>query len=203
MARIDRLITPTVQVFPLEIPTQTIQQNSGFPRAIVEVHAPMQAVAAPGAGNTVQIYQDYVLPKNFAYLYLSTNISLQHATEAVIDATHQPFQVILANVAETRTYVTPIAQADPPGDNGTTGFYNWYYYEDPVGQYGGAWYDPNPTKDVIFNDKSENVRVKNYIFNNDSTGDGNSFTYSYRARFLQIDLSQAYAFAINNTLATR
>jgi len=202
MARIDRLITPSVQVFPLEIPTQTIQQNSGFPRAVVEVQAPLQAVAAPGAGNQIQIYQNYVLPKNFAYLYLSSDMSLSHDTETVIDETYQPFQVILGNVAESRTYVTPFKQTEPATDHSTAPT-RWYFYFDPTAQFGATWYDPNPTKDVIFNDKSENVRVKNYIYNTDGTGYGTSFLYSYRARFLQIDLSQAYAFAINNTLATR
>jgi hypothetical protein len=202
MARIDRLITPTVQVFPLEIPTQTIQQQSGFPRAVVEVQAPLQAVAAPGVGNTVQIYQDFTLPKNFAYLYLSSDMSLSHTTEGVMDDTYQPFQIIYGNVAETRTYVTPLQQVEPTKDSSSPAT-RWFFYVDPIQQLGGAWFDPNPTKDVIFNDKSEEVRVKNYIFNGNSTGDGNSFLYSYRARFLQIDLSQAYAFAINNTLATR
>lgn len=202
MARIDTLITPTVQVFPLEIPTQTIQQQSGFPRAVVEVQAPQQAVAAPGVGNNLQIYQDYTLPKNFAYLYLSCDMSLSHTDEGVMDATYQPFQVILANVAQTRTYVTPLRQVAPSADTGTD-ITRWFRYTDPTIQYGTNWYDPNPTKDVIFNDKSENVRIKNYLNNGDNSGYGTSFLYAYRARFLQIDLSQAYAFAINNTLATR
>lgn len=202
MARIDRLVTPSVQVFPLEIPTQTIQQQSGFPRAVVEVHAPVQAVAAPGVGNNIQIYQNYVLPKNFAYVYLSTDLMLSHDSEPVMDDTRQPYQVILGNIAETRTWVTPLRQTLPTTDS-TTPNTSWFFYVDPVLQYGTTWYDPNPTKDVIFNDKSENVRVKNYIYNNDTSGYGTSFQYSYRARFLQIDLSQAYAFAINNTLATR
>ncbi len=202
MARIDRLITPSVQVFPLEIPTQTIQQNSGFPRAVVEVQAPLQAVAAPGAGNEIQIYQDFVLPRNFAYLYLSTDMSLSHNDETVFDNTFQPFQIILGNVAESRTYITPLKQTDPSSDNSTDAKRH-FKYEDPTAQYGATWWDPNPTKDVIFNDKSENVRVKNYLVNDYSSGYGTSFLYSYRARFLQIDLSQAYAFAINNTLATR
>jgi hypothetical protein len=202
MARIDRLVTPSVQVFPLEIPTQTIQQQSGFPRAVVEVNAPLQAVAAPGSGNYVQIYQDYVLPKNFAYLYLSSDMSLSHDTETTMDDTHQPFQIILGNVAESRTYITPLKQTDPAADQSSTQA-RWFLYTDPSNQYGTTWWDPNPTKDVIFNDKSENVRVKNYVSNTNTGGSGTSFLFSYRARFLQIDLSQAYAFAINNTLATR
>ena len=202
MARIDRQVTPSVKVFPLEIPTQTIQQQSGFPRAVVEVHAPVQSVAAPGVGNFVQIYQDYVLPKNFAYIYLSTDMSLSHNSENVIDATSQPYQTILANVVGSRTYVTPLRQTAPNADDGTS-FYRWFHYIDPTSQYGTNWYDPNPTKDVIFNDKSENVRVKNYLVNSDTTGYALSLLFSYRARFLQIDLSQAYAFAINNTLVTR
>lgn len=202
MARIDRLVTPSVRVFPLEIPTQSIQQQSGFPRAVVEVHAPVQSVAAPGAGNEIQIYQDYVLPKNFAYLYLSSDMSLSHTDEGVMDATYQPYQTILGNNVGSRTWVTPLKQTDPAADNTTSGG-RWYRYLDPIDQFGKTWFDPNPTKDAIFNDKSESVRVKNYLYNTDSTGYGTSFLFSYRARFLQIDISQAYAFAINNTLATR
>ena len=180
MARIDRLITPTVQVFPLEIPTQTIQQQSGFPRAVVEVQAPLQAVAAPGGVDTIQIYQDFTLPKNFAYLYLSCDMSLAHQDEAVMDATYQPYQIIFGNVAETRTYVTPLQQTAPAAD-GQTDTKRWFRYNDPVAHYGTTWFDPNPTKDVIFNDKSQSVRVKNYIENEDISGYGNSFLYSYRA----------------------
>jgi hypothetical protein len=202
MARVDRLVTPSVQVFPLEIPTQTIQQSSGFPRAVVEIQAALQGVAAPGVGNTLQIYQDYVLPKNFAYLYLSCDFSLSHTAESVMDNTNQPYQIIFGNVAGSRTYVTPLQQTAPTADS-VTERTRWFRYTDPTDQFGTTWYDPNPTKDVIFNDKSENVRVKNYIYNDNDTGYGSSFLYSYRARFLQIDLSQAYAFAINNTLATR
>lgn len=202
MALINTQVTPDVSVFPLEIPTQTIQQQSGFPRAVVEVHAPLQAVAAPGLNNRIQIYMDYVLPKNFAYLYLSTDLSLQHDTETVIDSTYQPYQIILGNVAQSRTYVCPLKQVEPAKDAGTDSV-RWFYYIDPIVQYGANWFDTNPVKDVIFNDKAENVRVKNYIYNSDLTGYGSSFQIAYRARFLQIDLSQAYAFAINNTLATR
>lgn len=202
MARIDRLITPSVQVFPLEIPTQTIQQQSGFPRAVVEEQAPLQFVAAPGVGNTIQIYQDFTLPKNFAYLYLSSDMSLAHQDEVVIDGTYQPYQAIFGNVAQSTTYVTPLSQTSPAAD-GSSDSKRWFRYTDPVPNYGTTWFDPNPTKDVIFNDKSENVRVRNYIENDDVSGYGFSFLYSYRARFLQVDLSQAYAFAINNTLATR
>jgi hypothetical protein len=191
-----------VQVFPLEIPTQTIQQNSGFPRAVVEVHAPIQSVAAPGIGNTVQIYQDYLLPKNFAYVYLSTDLMLSHSDETVMDDTYQPYQYLDGNVVGDRTWVTPLTQTSPTKDDQTRSS-RWFYYVDPTGQFGATWFDPSPTKDVIFNDKSENVRVKNYIYNSNQSGFGLSFLYSYRARFLQIDLSQAYAFAINNTLATR
>lgn len=202
MARIDRLITPSVQVFPLEIPTQTIQQQSGFPRAVVEVHAPVQSVAAPGVGNFVQIYQDYELPKNFAYVYLSTDMMLSHNDELVMDDTYQPYQTFLGNVVGDRTWVTPLRQTAPTADSITQPS-RWFYYADPIGQLGTTWFDPNPTKDVIFNDKNEAVRVKNYLTNENITGYGTSFLYSYRARFLQIDLSQAYAFPINNTLATR
>ena len=190
MARIDRLVTPSVQVFPLEIPTQTIQQQSGFPRAIVEVHAPNQIVAAPGAGNYIQIYQDYSLPKNFAYLYLSSNFSLSHDSEAVVDDTYQPFQVILGNVAQTKTYVTPLAQVEPAYDS-LEARHRSFLYADPDLQYGKCWYDPNPAKDVIFNDNSESVRVKNYLINNTDTVYTTGYLFSYRARFLQIDLSQA------------
>jgi hypothetical protein len=202
MARIDRQVIPTVKVFPLEIPTQTIQQQSGFPRAVVEVQAPQQVVAPPGSGNFVQIYMNYVLPKNFAYLYLSSDMSLYHNLEPVMDDTYQPYQVILGNVAESRTYITPLRQTSPTTD-ATTDDTRYSHYIDPVSQFGTQWYDVNPTKDVIFNDKSENVRVKNNLVNRNTTAYGAGFLFAYRARFLQIDLSQAYAFAVNNTLATR
>ena len=94
MARIDRLIVPRVAVFPLEIPTQLVQQRSSYPRAVVDVNAPIQAVAPAGSGNTLQIYQDISLPKNFAYVYLGATVTLSHDIETLMDDTYVPYQQI-------------------------------------------------------------------------------------------------------------
>lgn len=203
MARIDRTINPSVKVFPLEIPTQTVQQQSGFPRAVVDVSYTPQAVAAPGGADFLQIYTTYQLPVNFAYVYLGYSANLSHGSEAVIDDSFQPWHQIIGDNGNTQVWVQQAEGNRPAGPALETGSRTYQRYDDPTTQYGLVWSDPKPTQDVIFNTKSENVTVKSYIVNANSSGYSTSFLYGYNARFLQIDLSQAYAFAINNTLATR
>jgi hypothetical protein len=203
MARIDRTINPTVKVFPLEIPTQTVQQQSGFPRAVVDVAFTPQAVAAPGGVDYLQIYTTYTLPKNFAYVYLGFSANLSHTDSSVMDDTYQPWHQIIGDNGNTQVWVQQAQINRTGGDHLQPAPSTYQRYEDPVRQYGLVWNDPKPTQDVIFNTQSEDVTVKSYIVNSNATGYSNSFLYGYQARFLQIDLSQAYAFAINNTLATR
>tara|TARA_R110000772_G_C13277694_1_gene436817 strand:- start:86 stop:691 length:606 start_codon:yes stop_codon:yes gene_type:complete len=201
MARIDRLIVPTVTVFPLEIPTQLIQQRSSYPRAVVDVNAPLEAVAPAGSGNTLQIYQDISLPKNFAYLYLGATVTLSHLSESQMTSTFVPYQTIFGNAGTSVTWVSRFNSNHQLNDNATHG---WAFYSDPINQYTGVWSDNDSApKDVMFNDKSESVRIKTYLYNNANSTTSTSFMYSYKARFLQVDLSQAYSFAINNTIATR
>lgn len=203
MARVDRTINPSVKVFPLEIPTQTVQQQSGFPRAVVDVSFTPQAVAAPGGADFLQIYTTYTLPKNFAYVYLGFSANLSHPAESIMDDSYQPWHQIIGDNGNTQVWVQQAQITRAGGDDLQSGPKTYQRYEDPIAQFGLVWNDPKPTQDVIFNTKSENVTVKSYIVNTNATGYASSFLYGYQARFLQIDLSQAYAFAINNTLATR
>ena len=203
MARVDRTINPSVKVFPLEIPTQTVQQQSGFPRAVVDVSYTPQAVAAPGGADYLQIYTTYTLPKNFAYIYLGYSISCSHLLETTMDDTFNPWHQINGDNGNTQVWVQQTDRVPRGGPGISTNPSSYIRYDDPISQYAVVWNDPKPTQDVIFNTKSENVTVKSYLVNNAVTGYTESFLYGYNARFLQIDLSQAYAFAINNTLATR
>ncbi|MFZ9080593.1 MAG: hypothetical protein ACO23H_18820 [Alphaproteobacteria bacterium] len=203
MARVDRTINPTVKVFPLEIPTQTVQQQSGFPRAVVDVSYTPQAVAAPGLNDFLQIYTTYTLPKNFAYIYLGYTISISNQIEGTIDDTYNPWHQINGDNGNTQVWVQQSENQPRPGPSVATNPGSYRRYDDPVTQYALVWNDPKPTQDVIFNTKSENVTVKSYLVNENTSGYTESFIYGYNARFLQVDLSQAYAFAINNTLATR
>lgn len=203
MARIDRTINPSVKVFPLEIPTQSVQQQSGFPRAVVDVSFTPQAVAAPGGVDYLQIYTTYQLPVNFAYVYLGFSANLSNTSEDVMDASFNPWHQIIGDNGNTQVWVQQATVNLPGGPAIPSNQRTYQRYDDPTIQYGLVWTDNKPTQDVIFNTKSEPVTVKSYLVNNDATGYGTSFLYGYQARFLQIDLSQAYAFAINNTLATR
>jgi hypothetical protein len=203
MARVDRTINPSVKVFPLEIPTQSVQQQSGFPRAVVDVSFTPQAVAAPGGADFLQIYTTYQLPVNFAYVYLGFSANLSHPTEDVMDDSYNPWHQIIGDNGNTQVWVQQ-AETTRPGGSGLSADQSTYQrYDDPIVQFGLVWNDPKPTQDVIFNTKSEPVTIKSYLVNSNVTGYTTSFLYGYHARFLQIDLSQAYAFAINNTLATR
>ena len=56
MARIDRQLTPLVKAFPLKGLTTTLRENSGIPRAVVNVEVPLQNVVGPGAGNNLYIF---------------------------------------------------------------------------------------------------------------------------------------------------
>ena len=203
MARIDRTINPSVKVFPLEIPTQTVQQQSGFPRAVVDVSFTPQAVAAPGGADFLQIYTTYELPKNFAYVYLGFSVNLSHTTEGVMDDSFIPWHQINGDNGNTQVWVQQANITLPGGPAQSVNTRTYQRYDDPITQYGLVYTDPKPTQDVIFNTKSEPVTVKSYLVNENTSGYADSFLYGYNARFLQIDLSQAYAFAINNTLATR
>lgn len=203
MARVDRTINPSVKVFPLEIPTQTVQQQSGFPRAVVDVSFTPQAVAAPGGADFLQIYTTYQLPVNFAYVYLGFSVNISNSSETVMDDTYQPWHQIIGDNGNTQVWVQQAAITRAGGADLQLGPRTYQRYDDPTTQYGLVWNDPKPTQDVIFNTKSEPVTVKSYSVNSATTGYTTSFLYGYQARFLQIDLSQAYAFAINNTLATR
>lgn len=203
MARIDRTINPSVKVFPLEIPTQTVQQQSGFPRAVVDVSYTPQAVAAPGGADYLQIYTTYTLPVNFAYVYLGFSVNLSHNLEPVMDDSFNPWHQIIGDNGNTKVWVQQSNVNRQGGGGISTNARAYQRYDDPTIQFGLVWNDPKPTQDIIFNTKSEPVTVKSYTVNNNSDGYTESFIYGYNARFLQIDLSQAYAFAINNTLATR
>jgi len=203
MARVDRTINPSVKVFPLEIPTQTVQQQSGFPRAVVDVAFTPQAVAAPGGADYLQIYTTYTLPKNFAYLYLGFTVSLDHDTEVVMDDSFNPWHQIIGDNGNNQVWVQQASVNRGQGGASSVNSGTYQRYDDPTVRYGLTWIDPKPTQDVIFNTLSDPVTVKSYLVNDNTTGYGASFLYSYNARFLQIDLSQAYAFSINNTLATR
>ena len=203
MARVDRTINPSVKVFPLEIPTQSVQQQSGFPRAVIDVSFTPQAVAAPGGADYLQIYTTYELPVNFAYVYLGYSANLSHDTETVMDDSYNPRHQIIGDNGNTRVWVQQCETTRPGGASLTSDPRTYQRYDDPSVQIGLVWTDPKPTQDVIFNTKSEPVTIKSYLVNTNATGYPTSFLYGYNARFLQIDLSQAYAFAINNTLATR
>jgi hypothetical protein len=203
MARVDRTINPSVKVFPLEIPTQTVQQQSGFPRAVVDVSYTPQAVAAPGGVDYLQIYTTYELPVNFAYVYLGFSVNLSHTTETVMDDSYNPWHQIIGDNGNTRVWVQQADSNRGPGTGVALDQRTYQRYDEATSQFGLVWNDPKPTQDVIFNTKSEPVTVKSYLVNSNASGYGTSFLYGYNARFLQIDLSQAYAFAINNTLATR
>ena len=203
MARIDRTINPSVKVFPLEIPTQTVQQQSGFPRAVVDVSYTPQAVAAPGVGNSLQIFTTYTLPQNFAYVYLGYSVNCTHSDENVMDDTFNPWHQINGDNGNTQVWVQAADVTTSGGDAVAGNPRTYQRYDEATTNFGLVWTDPKPTKDVIFNTKSEPVTIKSYLVNTDNSGYALSFIYGYNARFLQIDLSQAYAFAINNTLATR
>ena len=203
MARVDRTINPSVKVFPLEIPTQTVQQQSGFPRAVVDVSFTPQAVAAPGGADYLQIYTTYELPVNFAYVYLGFSVNLSHTDEAVMDDSYNPWHQIIGDNGNTQVWVQQADVNRPGGSAVQANQRSYQRYDDPTIQFGLVWRDFKPSQDVIFNTKSEPVTVKSYLVNDNTSAYATSFLYGYKARFLQIDLSQAYAFAINNTLATR
>ena len=115
MARVDRTINPSVKVFPLEIPTQTVQQQSGFPRAVVDVSFTPQAVAAPGGADYLQIYTTYQLPVNFAYVYLGFSVNLSHNSETVMDDAYNPWHQIIGDNGNTQVWVQ---QSDHPPQGG-------------------------------------------------------------------------------------
>ena len=194
MARVDRTITPEVKVQQLQIPPQLVQQDSGFPRAVVEVQYSTASYTGPGAGNNVQLYVNYNLPRNFAYAYLGFVFGASTFTTNAAN-NFEPVYHEVANesfpVSGGQLYVQPVEnvqvqqRADPSSEE-------WRIFSDRP---------DTRTDSIIFNSKAEQPEVRAYMLNlDDDTGNGNVF---YRARFLQYDISQAYAFPVNFSVPTR
>ena len=195
MARIDRTINPTVTTQQLEIAPQLLQQNSGYPRAVVDVAYEIAAYTGPGAGNNVQIYVNYNLPRNFAYAYLGFVFGVSTFTTNSANnfepAYHEIVNESLPGGLGYKSWIQPVEnvqvqqRADPSAEE-------WRIFSDRP---------DTRTDSIIFNTKSEEPEVRAYALNLDNnTGNGSVF---YRARFLQYDISQAYAFPVNFSVPVR
>lgn len=195
MARIDRTIIPTVKVFPLQIAQQLVQQNSGFPRAVVEAKYDLQGYLGPGAGNNVQIYVNYQLPKNYAYAYLGFTMAVSTFTTNSANSFETPYHE-LANESfpisdDGQQWVQPVEAVQIQRR------------ADPIDEQFRVFSDRPDTRtdSIIFNGKSEQPEVRAYALNlTDNSGNGSVY---YRARFLQYDISQAYSFPVNFSIPTR
>lgn len=195
MARIDRTIVPVVKVLPLQIATQLIQENSGFPRAVVEAEYSLEGYLGPGAGNNIQLYFNYSLPKNFAYAYLGFTMAISTYTTNSDNSFETPYHEI-ANESfpasdTAQTYVQPVEAVQIQRR------------ADPIDEQFRVFSDRPDTRtdSIIFNSRSEQPEVRAYALNlTDNSGNGQVY---YRARFLQYDISQAYSFPVNFSIPTR
>ena len=195
MARIDTTINPIVKVFPLQIAQQLVQQNSGFPRAVVEAKYDLQAYTGPGAGNNLQLYFQYSLPKNYAYAYLGFTMAISTFTTSSANSFETPYHEI-ANESfpvsgDGQQWVQPVEAVQIQRRS------------DPLDEQFRVFSDRPDTRtdSIVFNTKSEEPTVRAYALNlTDNSGNGNVY---YRARFLQYDISQAFSFPVNFSIPTR
>ncbi len=192
MATVTTTIVPSLQEFQLEIPTQTVQQNSGFPRSVVEAVYSTASYTDPGAGNEAQIYVTYSLPRNFAYAYLGYTLGVSTFTSNADNEFAIPYHEINGeSLPGGNFYLQPtlnagVALQDDPAEQ------QWRVFTD----------EPDSRTDsIVFNAKSEQPSVRAYCKSRTAnTGTGNVY---YRARFLKYDISQAYAFPVNYAIPTR
>ena len=201
MAIITETITPKVKVFPLEIEPQLRQQQSGYPRSVVDAVFAQDSYSAPGAGNEVAIKVNYRLPANFAYAFAGFTWSVsQFGVE--VNTWEAPWHVIYPDdESQTSEY-----WAQPPvaGD---------LLKQIEINPGTNCWKTFSSSADtnldsIIFTPKRNPVpgkafgpEVVGWIYNNQTNvGPGDVF---YRARFLQYDISQAFAFPVNFSIPTR
>lgn len=198
MAIVEETITPLVKVFPLEIEPQLRQQRSGFPRAVVDAVYKQASYTVPGAGNEKAIKVNYRLPANFAYAFVGfTWAASQFGVQ--VNTWQAPWHVIYPDDSTVN-------------DN--------YWSQPPVAgdllvqvTPSDAWKTFSSSSDtnldsIIFTPKRNPVpgkefgpEVEGYIYNSTTNvGPGDTF---YRARYLQYDISQAFAFPVNYSIPTR
>ena len=201
MAIVTETIEPKVKLFPLEIEPQLRQQSSGFPRAIVDCVYSQAAWSAPGAGNEKAIKVNYRLPANFAYAFVGFTWAASQFSVAV-NNWQSPWHVIYPDDATlTSDYWT---QPPVAGDLLT---------QIEVNPSTNAWKTFSSSQDtnldsIIFTPKRNPVpgkafgpEVVGWIYNTTTNvGPGDVF---YRARYLQYDISQAFAFPVNYSIPTR
>jgi hypothetical protein len=201
MAIITETIEPTVKVFPLEIEPQLRQQRSGFPRAVVDAVYKEATWSAPGAGNEKAIKVNYRLPANFAYAFAGFTWAASQAS-VLVNNWQAPWHVIYPD-DET---IDNAYWTQPPvaGDLLT---------QIAVPTATDAWKTFSSSQDtnldsIIFTPKRNPVpgkafgpEVIGYIYNTTTNvAPGSVF---YRARYLQYDISQAFAFPVNFSIPTR
>jgi len=198
MAIVEETITPLVKVFPLEIEPQLRQQRSGYPRAVVDAVYKQDSYTVPGAGNEKAIKVNYRLPANFAYAFVGfTWAASQFGVQ--VNTWQAPWHVIYPDDSTLN-------------DN--------YWSQPPVAgdllvqvTPSDAWKTFSSSADtnldsIIFTPKRNPVpgkefgpEVEGYIYNSTTNvGPGDVF---YRARYLQYDISQAFAFPVNYSIPTR
>lgn len=198
MSIVEETITPIVKVFPLEIEPQLRQQSSGFPRAVVDAVYKQAGWSAPGSGNEKAIKVNYRLPANFAYAFVGFTWAASQ-TGVQVNTWQAPWHVIYP---DDSTLVDDYwAQPPVAGD--------LLVQVTPT----EAWKTFSSSQDtnldsIIFTGKRNPVpgkefgpEVEGYIYNSTTNvAPGDVF---YRARYLQYDISQAFAFPVNFSIPTR
>lgn len=196
MAVVTTTIAPTVSVFPLQIAEQLRQQNSGFPRAVVEAAYPTATYSPPGAGNNLQLFVNYELPKNYAYAYLGFVLSVGRydtaSPAAAANTFNPPSHTIFSKPIGGREYRQPVLNAPILKEYSTGTLAEVKNFAD----------EPDtPTSSIIFNTDNETPEIKAFLY--DDVLDTETGFVNYRARFLQYDISQAYSFPVNYSIPTR
>lgn len=197
MARIDRQITPLVKVFPLKGLTTTLRENSGIPRAVVNIEAPIQTVTGPGAGNNMYIYGTASLPTGYAYAYLGTTISCSQLTILLTNNTwHWPSCLIDSNNPECPELELNVTDRVATGT--ADGHYDVFVLESNTRVYTD---ESTPSKQIVWSTSKQSVTSKFGVLNKvNDTGD---MKFHLAQRFLQYDISQTYDYIVNNAVPVR
>ena len=198
MARVDRQLTPQVKAFPLKGLTTTLRENSGIPRAVVNVEVPLQSVVGPGTGNNLYIFGEADLPTGFAYAYLGTTVSCGQSQVTPQNNTwNWPYCRVVGDNPEAPNLMLRVADSEIV--TSAAGHFNVETLLENTRVFSDI--GTNVSQQIIWALPAQNVVTSFHSYN--ATNDTGTCRFSFAQRFLQYDIDQAYNYIVNNAIPTR
>lgn len=192
MAEVNTAISASIAVFPFTGYRDAVVTPTQAARAEVRAQARNQAIAAVGVGDNQSVTISMTLPENFAYVLTDFTLNILRTTAA---ATYNwPLQGELvffdavASGSRTREYQLGLTS---PGTGVKSGDQELATYK-PIDVYSGL---------VFTRVSGENMLFQADLFN--QTANDGAYSLDVTARFLQFDINQAFALAVNTAVPVR